>query len=266
MDTTRKLRRELGYELAKLSSLQESVDAMQDDASAKGLATEIREQAETCLHLLDQYQSSVPSRMWSDAEIRCQPLRDDLKRIGIRFRAASGEWELRTAESPWGRSWWNPATPALPHGAVMDGDTSAEGQWALADAEEGIAEPVISPAQPIEVVLNDLAFDPDLNLLPDEPAQMMTLITILVGPPRDKGAEIFSATLCTPQWLATQCDGAGFVPGHGLLVVRPDDFDTVRIRHEVERFLCGISEDTWGEVVTRIKEWFPSWEFDEFAP
>ena len=60
MESTRKLRRELGYELAKLQALQESVDQTQDDASAKALAVQIREQAGICLTRLDRYQSSVP--------------------------------------------------------------------------------------------------------------------------------------------------------------------------------------------------------------
>lgn len=96
MDSSRKLRRQLGYEIAKLHGLQESVDLTRDDASAKALAGQIRAQAGSCLGLLDQYQSSVPSRMWSDAERRCRPLRDDLKRTEMLFRTNAGEWEGRT--------------------------------------------------------------------------------------------------------------------------------------------------------------------------
>lgn len=60
---------------------------------------EIREQAGICLDLLDHYQSSVPGRMWSDAERKCQPLREELKRTEMLFRTNSGEWEGRNFKS-----------------------------------------------------------------------------------------------------------------------------------------------------------------------
>ena len=96
MDKTRRLRRELGYQVAKLHGLQESVDPALDDVGTKALALQIRQQAGVCLHLLDQYQSSVPSRMWLDAERRCRPLREDLRRTEKLFRSNAGEWEGRT--------------------------------------------------------------------------------------------------------------------------------------------------------------------------
>lgn len=100
MESTRKLRRELGYGLAKLHGLQESIDLTLDDTSAKALALQIREQAGICLGLLDQYQASVPGRMWSDAEKKCQPLREELKRTEMLFRTNSGEWEGRLLKRP----------------------------------------------------------------------------------------------------------------------------------------------------------------------
>jgi hypothetical protein len=96
VESTRKLRRELGYEVAKLHGLQQTVDLTLDDANAKALAVQVRQQAGICLDLLDRYQSSVPGRMWSDAERKCQPLREELKRTEVLFRANSGEWERRT--------------------------------------------------------------------------------------------------------------------------------------------------------------------------
>jgi hypothetical protein len=97
--STRKLRKELTDEVAKLRGLQRSLDPTLDDVSVRAFATQIREQAGICLDLLDQYQSSAPGRMWSDAETKCQPLREDLKRTEMLSRAASGEWERRTGEN-----------------------------------------------------------------------------------------------------------------------------------------------------------------------
>jgi hypothetical protein len=81
------------YEVAKLRGLQQSVDPALHDVRAKALALEIRKQAETCLALLDQYQSNVPGRMWFYAESKCRPLREDLTRTEMLFRGASGEME-----------------------------------------------------------------------------------------------------------------------------------------------------------------------------
>ena len=101
MDRTRKLRRELGYGIAKLRVLEKSVDPADDDAGAKALATQIRVQAGVCLDLLDQYQLAVPGRMWTYAETKCRPLRDDLKRTELLFRDASGEFERRPEVRPY---------------------------------------------------------------------------------------------------------------------------------------------------------------------
>jgi len=105
----RKVRKELTSELEKLQELvgvwrlpvigRHSVDGTLDDVSARTLATQIREQAEICLDLLDQYQSSVPGQMWSDAERKCEPLREDLKQTERHFRAASGEWDGRIGQN-----------------------------------------------------------------------------------------------------------------------------------------------------------------------
>jgi hypothetical protein len=104
--STRKLRRELTYEVTKLRGLQQSLDPTLDEVSAKALAIQIRKQAGICSNLLDRYQSSVPGHMWSYAERKCQPLREDLKRTEMLYRAASGEWEGQTfiARS---RPWWS---------------------------------------------------------------------------------------------------------------------------------------------------------------
>ncbi len=267
MDRTRKLRRELGYGLAKLRGLEQSVDASNNDAGTRALAIQTREQAEICLHLLDQYQSSVPSRMWSDAERRCQPLREDLRRIGVRFRTVSGEWELRTEERQWERSWWSPTEHSLVREpTTTDNQHGEDTERGPAETDDVVGQPVGVPIRPIEVELIDLAFDPDPQAAATDLTQMMTLVTILVGPPPDGGGEIFCATFCTPEWLAAQCQEESFVPFAGLLMIRSEDFYEIRIRREIERFLSQIREQTWGEVAERIKEWFPYWEIDGYAP
>ena len=98
MDQTRKLRRELSDGVAMLRGLEQSVYQTDDDMTARSLALQIRSQAVVCLDLLDQYQLSVPGRMWSYAERKCQPLREDLKRTEKLFRSASGEMEYRAGE------------------------------------------------------------------------------------------------------------------------------------------------------------------------
>jgi hypothetical protein len=96
VESTRKLRRKLTYEVAKLNGLQRSGDLTVDDASTKALAIEIRKTAGICLDLLDQYQASLPGRMWSYGESKCQPLREDLKRTEMHFREVSAEFQRHT--------------------------------------------------------------------------------------------------------------------------------------------------------------------------
>ena len=95
MESTRRLRRELSFEFAKLNGLQRSVDLTVDEASTKALATEVRKQAGVCLKLLDKYQLSMPGRMRTYSEGTCQRFRADLKRPEMHFRDAAGEFQLR---------------------------------------------------------------------------------------------------------------------------------------------------------------------------
>lgn len=97
--SSRKLRRELSFEYAKLHGLQQSVDLTLDDASTKALATEVRKQAGVCLQLLDKYQLSMPGRMRSYSEGKCRHLREDLRQTEMLFRDASGEFERRILQA-----------------------------------------------------------------------------------------------------------------------------------------------------------------------
>lgn len=256
MANARRQRRELAYGIAKLRGLQRTAESTLDDAKCRALATRISQQAEVCLHLLDEYQSSVPGRMWSDAERRCQPLREDLRRTGRDFRVASGEMELRTREELWGRSWWSSPELAFPD------DGGGDSEEVSAGAKHRFNETPIAEIRHVEVVLGGLEFDPDPGLLPVDPEQMMTLVEIVVANPQDGASEIFGATLCTPEWLATRSEGASFLPATGLLIVRSEDFGRRRIRREIEGFLARIHEETWADAARRIREWFPEREFD----
>jgi Immunity protein 8 len=117
----------------------------------------------------------------------------------------------------------------------------------------------------VRAVLSGLEFDPDPTLLPEDPAQMMTHLTILVRAAPDGGGEMFQARLCSPEWVAAQPEATRLMPGLGLLIVRFEDFDQRRVRLEIERFLGCIDEESWAKVAMRIKEWFPIWEFDGYS-
>ncbi len=106
--STRKLRKELTYELAKLRRLQHFADGILDEVSAKAFARQIREQADICLALLDKYEGSAPGQEWSYAQRKCEPIRQDLTRTKRQALAASGEWWKRPTgpdasdvELPW---------------------------------------------------------------------------------------------------------------------------------------------------------------------
>lgn len=264
MANTRRHRRELNYEVAKLRGLEKFVETL-DDASAKALAIQIRDQAEICLDLLDQYQSSVPGRMWTYAERTCQPLRNDLKRTASQFRVASGEWELRAGERPPDHLWWNRTDVGFHDDEILDGHGDIDILQALTGPDRRAGGTTVDTNRPMEVVLSGLEFDPELLLLPADPEQMMTRVTILVRPTPHGSGELFRATLCTPEWIATQPECASFMPGAGLLIVRSENFNERRVRREIKRFLARIHEETWDDAAKRIKEWFPFWEYDGYA-
>jgi ketosteroid isomerase-like protein len=156
MDRTRRLRRELSYGIAKLRILEESVDPAEDDAGAKALATQIREQAGVCLGLLDQYQLAVPGRMWTYAETKCRPLRDDLKRTELLFRDASGEFERRSEVRPYVHQ-----TPDWMWGDVYESDDDLRRAGFGADSGEdpGADEEAMRPHEVYPVELSDRYFD-----------------------------------------------------------------------------------------------------------
>jgi hypothetical protein len=79
MASKRKLRAELQRENDNLNVLRRAINPDLDVETAKIVAGRIRDQARTCLHLLDEYQASVPKRMQSYAAKECQPLREDLE-------------------------------------------------------------------------------------------------------------------------------------------------------------------------------------------
>lgn len=153
----------------------------------------------------------------------------------------------------------------MPGDEILELYSGGDTEPGLAALERDRLRAPIGRARFVEVSLSSLEFDPDPLLLPDDPAQMMTLVSIVVGTLEDWGAEIFCATLCTPEWLAKETEGASLMPGAGLLIIRSEDFAERPVRREVERFLASIHETTRGDVAKRIEEWFPYRGFDGFA-
>ena len=118
----------------------------------------------------------------------------------------------------------------------------------------------------VDAVLRGLEFDPDPRLLPDDPAQMMSVVTITVGPSESEGGDLFTAKLCTPQWIANQPETASVLSGYGYLIVGFEDFDVQAFRKGIVKFLARIHEETWTEVARRIMHWFPDWEYEGYVP
>ncbi len=179
MESSRRLKRELAFEFAKLRGLEQSVDLALDDASTKALAAEVRKQAGVCLALLDKYQLSMPSRMRSYSEAKCQHFREDLKRTEMRFRGASGEFEGRIFQERPERPhagdarWGDFCVPEEGLGSV---DSDGEGEmdletpltWQVALSEEFIEVQNDRDIDGLMAMVDDdvefkLAFDPPLS-------------------------------------------------------------------------------------------------------
>jgi Immunity protein 8 len=118
----------------------------------------------------------------------------------------------------------------------------------------------------MDAVLRGLEFDPDPRLLPEDAAQMMSVVTVTVGPSESKGGDLFTAKLCTPEWIASRPETASVLSGYGYLIVGFEDFNEQAFRRGIETFLARISEETWIEVARRVMQWFPDWEYEGYAP
>jgi hypothetical protein len=75
-------------------------------------------------------------------------------------------------------------------------------------------------------------------------------LRLLVGPADSEGEESFDVTVCTPPWLAAQCEADGFVLGRNHLVLRR--FSAPEIRQILTKTVQRCSGNSWSDVAAKV--------------
>jgi Immunity protein 8 len=114
--------------------------------------------------------------------------------------------------------------------------------------------------------LRSLDLRPDPSTLPSEPREFSLVARMIVGPPESPGEESFDITVCTPEWLAEQCNSSGGIynPRHHV-VVAADMFDQHALRAWLEARVREVEAPTWSEVGERLGR-LAYWEFEDYRP
>jgi hypothetical protein len=91
----------------------------------------------------------------------------------------------------------------------------------------------------------------DASKFTPEDAQCFSLwLRLDVGPSDGEGSESFDVLICSPSWLAGQCERDGFVIGRHHFVVNEYRFDF--IRDKLTQFIGHCSGETWSEIAAKV--------------
>ena len=108
---------------------------------------------------------------------------------------------------------------------------------------------------------------PDIDLAkfsPEDPTNISFLLEASIGPENEKGADIFSIQVCTPNYLLrSEHSGHGVIVGKNRLIVLQEDIGI--IRSFIERYCQRCSGSTWVEVAQKL-EGLGEWEFSGYRP
>jgi hypothetical protein len=98
---------------------------------------------------------------------------------------------------------------------------------------------------------------------PKEADRFGVILRLFVGPSSSEGEESFDLTVCTPSWLAAECERDGFILGRHHLIVLSYDFEFIRrtLITLVERW----GGATWQEVADKVSR-IGYWEFEDYEP
>ena len=101
---------------------------------------------------------------------------------------------------------------------------------------------------------------PDLasDSLPNDPENCSVFIEVEIGPQNAEGADIFSFTAVTPNWLGVEI---GTRWGHGLLILQR--FSWHEIESSLQKLLLHCHRSTWQAVCDELRKQL-NWEFDNY--
>jgi hypothetical protein len=99
--------------------------------------------------------------------------------------------------------------------------------------------------------------------LPDEEDNFGFVLRAMVGPLDGEGAESFDIVVCTPKWLLQKYASSEVLFGlHKLILF---NYDYLRLRQFIEKFLLRCSGDTWKAIAQKVSL-LGQWEFEGYRP
>jgi Immunity protein 8 len=106
---------------------------------------------------------------------------------------------------------------------------------------------------------------PDLNpsaYAPNNRGDFACTFGLTIGPNDGDGGELFYLTVCTPTWLAKECEKDGFVWGRHRLIV--PEYNLKAITAIITKFVERCSGESWQEAASKLSR-IASWEFEDYA-
>jgi Immunity protein 8 len=83
----------------------------------------------------------------------------------------------------------------------------------------------------------------------------------MIGPKGDLGEESFDFQVCTPGWLAQECERSGFVFGRRMLIV--SEYDPAHIKSILTSLVQRVTGESWQVVAQKLSR-FAHWEFEDY--
>jgi hypothetical protein len=87
-------------------------------------------------------------------------------------------------------------------------------------------------------------------------------VTALIGPSDRPGEEIFSFSVCSPQWIAEETSRKGYFLTRRLLVM--SYWDTTLVKRAIEELVSSVTGDSWHEIARKLAT-ISYWEFEDYT-
>jgi hypothetical protein len=97
---------------------------------------------------------------------------------------------------------------------------------------------------------------------PEHPECFSVWLRLFVGPSNGAGEESFDVLVCSPGWLARECERDSFVVGRHHFVV--NSFEFASIRDNLSRLVGQCSGASWAEVASKVAR-IGYWEFEDYV-
>ncbi len=96
------------------------------------------------------------------------------------------------------------------------------------------------------------------SYLPADTERFNLLVRVMVGPHPGEGKESFDIAVCTPSWLADECQRSGWVSGQHTIVVSYYAWPEIEVA--IKKLVEQHSGASWHEVACMVSH-VGQWEF-----